>query len=52
MQFHHLSGLLVSLTDSFLSHADAADADAEIAKILLAVPVANSRNLCQPLLHG
>ena len=52
MQFHHFSGLLVSLTDSFLSHADTADTDAEIAKILLAVPVANSRNLCQPLLHG
>ena len=49
---HQFSGLLVSLTDSFLSHADTADTDAEIAKILLAVPVANSRNLCQPLLHG
>ena len=52
MQFHHFSGLLVSLTDSFLSHADTADTDSKITKVLLAVPVADGRNFCQPLLHG
>ena len=52
MKFHHFSGLLISLTDSIFSHADTADADAEIPEFLLAVSVTDCSRLCQPLLHG
>ena len=52
MQLHHFSGLLISLADPILSHADTADTDTKITKILLTVPVADRCCLSQSLLHS